>query len=123
MPRARTYIQDNRQTAATQTEAAVCLFIHFPYSAIILIACLITALAFNTPIVTSAASSSQTISNTSTSRLSPIFTREVQYWADTSCDGQALHPWTRTWSQLSCRSNPAGTHSRAPAPVPWDSSR
>jgi soluble lytic murein transglycosylase-like protein len=32
--------------------------------------------------VTSAASSSQTVSNTTTSRLSPIFTREVQYWAD-----------------------------------------
>jgi soluble lytic murein transglycosylase-like protein len=53
-----------------------------PLFAIILITCLITALALNTPIVTSAAASSQTISNASTSQLSPIFTREVQYWAD-----------------------------------------
>ena len=82
MPRARTYNQDIRQTAAT-ADGSGCLSLYsLPLFAIILITCLITALAFNTPIVTSAASSSQTVSNTSTSRLSPIFTREVQYWAD-----------------------------------------
>lgn len=82
MPRARSYNQDNRQTAAT-TEGSGCLSLYsLPLLAILFIACLLTALAFNTPIVTSAAPSSQTITNTSTSRLSPIFTREVQYWAD-----------------------------------------
>jgi len=82
MPRARTSIQDNRQTAATQDGSGCLSLYSLPLFAIILITCLITALAFNTPIVTSAASSSQTISNASTSQLSPIFTREVQYWAD-----------------------------------------
>ena len=82
MPRARTSIQDNRQTGATQDGSGCLSLYSLPLFAIILITCLITALAFNTPIVTSAASSSQIVSNTSTSRLSPIFTREVQYWAD-----------------------------------------
>lgn len=82
MPRARSYNQNDRQTAAT-TEGSGCLSLYsLPLLSILFIACLLTALAFNTPIVTSAASSSQTISNPSTSRLSPIFTREVQYWAE-----------------------------------------
>lgn len=82
MPRARTYNQDIRQAAAT-AEGGGCLSLYsLPLLSIIFIACLLTALAFNTPIVTSAASSSQTISNTPTSRLSPLFTREVQYWSD-----------------------------------------
>jgi soluble lytic murein transglycosylase-like protein len=52
-----------------------------PLFAIALITCLITALAFNTPIPTSAASSTLTDLTTSAS-LSPIFTREVQYWRE-----------------------------------------
>jgi soluble lytic murein transglycosylase-like protein len=51
-----------------------------PLFAVLLIACLITALSFNTPIPISAAASTQI--DDSTTLLSPIFTREVQYWAN-----------------------------------------
>jgi len=80
MPRARTSNQDSRQTAATATEnGSGCLSLYsLPFLAVFLITCLITALSFNTPIPTSAASQA---ASTSTS-LSPIFTREVQHWAD-----------------------------------------
>jgi soluble lytic murein transglycosylase-like protein len=53
-----------------------------PLFSILLIACLITALALNTPIPTYAAVASQTDRISSTGSISPIFTREVQYWAD-----------------------------------------
>lgn len=81
MPRARTYNQDIRQTAAT-AEGSGCLSLYFlPLLSIIFIACLLTALTFNTPIVTSAAPASITNLGTS-SGISPIFTKEVQYWED-----------------------------------------
>ena len=81
MPRARTSTQDTRQTAATSNGSGCLSLYSLPLFSIIPIACLITALAFNTPIPTYAAVSTHVTSNTSTS-LSPIFTREVQYWAD-----------------------------------------
>jgi len=81
MPRARTSTQERRQTAATLNGSGCLSLYSLPLFAIILIACLITALAFNTPIPTYAAVSSKTDANLSTN-LSPIFTREVQYWAD-----------------------------------------
>lgn len=81
MPRARTSIQEIRQTAAT-SDGSGCLSLYsLPLFSIVLIACLITALALNTPIPTYAAVSSQTDENSSTD-ISPIFTREVQYWAN-----------------------------------------
>lgn len=83
MPRARTFTQESRQTAATSNGSGCLSLYSLPLFSIILIACLITALALNTPIVTSAASpqTNQTASITSTG-LSPIFTREIQYWTD-----------------------------------------
>lgn len=81
MSRARTSTQESRQTAATPNGSGCLSLYSLPLFAIILIACLITALSFNTPIPTSAAPSTQTGLTISTS-LSPIFTREVQYWAD-----------------------------------------
>jgi len=81
MPRARTFIQETRQTAATSNGSGCLSLYSLPLFSILLIACLITALALNTPIPTYAAVSSQTdVSSSST--LSPIFTREVQYWAN-----------------------------------------
>ena len=81
MPRARTSIQDIRHTAATSNGSGCMSLYSLPIFSIILIACFITALAFNTPIPTYAAVSLRTDPNISTS-LSPIFTREVQYWAN-----------------------------------------
>lgn len=49
-----------------------------PLLAVILIACLLTALSFSTPLPTSAAA--QPVGENLA--LSPIFTREVQYWAN-----------------------------------------
>jgi len=81
MPRARTYTHNTRQTAATPNGSGCLPLYSLPFFAIILIACLVTALAFNAPIPTLAAPPLQT--NTSSSaKISPIFTREVQYWAD-----------------------------------------
>jgi soluble lytic murein transglycosylase-like protein len=74
MPRARTSKPKNRQTAAPSNGSGCLSLYSLPLLAVFVISCLITALSFNTPIVTYA---SQTDSTT----LSPIFTREVQYWA------------------------------------------
>lgn len=77
MPRARTSIEETRQTAAT-SEGSGCLSLYsLPILSIFFIACLITAIALNTPVIPSAAA--QTDSGTT---LSPIFTRQVQYWAN-----------------------------------------
>lgn len=76
MPRARSYNQETRQTAATSNGSGCFSLFSLPMFAVLLIACLITALSLNTPIATSAAS------QTDMTRLSPIFTGEVQYWAD-----------------------------------------
>jgi len=81
MPRARTSTQDTRQTAATSNGSGCLSLYSLSLLSIILIACLITMLALNTPITTYAAVSSQSNSSGFTN-ISPIFTREVQYWAD-----------------------------------------
>ena len=81
MPRARTSTHDTRQAAATLNGSGCLPLYSLPFFAIIFIACLVTALAFNAPIPTLAAAPLQT--NTSPSaNISPIFTREIQYWAD-----------------------------------------
>jgi soluble lytic murein transglycosylase-like protein len=76
MPRARTSTHETRQTAATSNGSGCLSLYSLPLFSVLLIACLITALSFNTPISTSAAS------QTDSSSISPIFTREVQYWAN-----------------------------------------
>ena len=88
MPRARSQQYDDRQTAAADNDAGGCLsFYALPPLAVILIACLLAALASNMPIQTSASPIVQPVSiastfSTSSSGLSPIFTREVQYWGN-----------------------------------------
>lgn len=80
MPRARSQQYDNRQTAAADHDAGGCLpFYALPPLAVILIACLLAALASRIPIQTSASPIVQPVSTTS-SGLSPIFTREIQFW-------------------------------------------
>jgi len=77
MPRARSKKQDDWQTAALYEDGSGCLSLYsLSILSVILITGLITLLALNTPIATAAASNSDTTS------LSPIFTREVQYWAN-----------------------------------------
>jgi soluble lytic murein transglycosylase-like protein len=87
MPRARSQQQDHRQTAAAPDDASGCLsFYILPPFAVMLIACLLTALALNLPTQTSALPLAQPIQPaaptlaSSSSGLSPIFTREVQHW-------------------------------------------
>jgi len=80
MPRARSTRQNDWQTAAAHENASGCLsFYALPPLAVILIACLLTALALNTPVQTSALPINQP---TSQSGLSPIFTREIQHWKE-----------------------------------------
>ncbi len=82
MPRARSQKFDDWQTAAADNDAGGCLsFYALPPLAVILIACLLAALASNIPIQTSASPIVQPVSPSS-SGLSPIFTREVQYWGN-----------------------------------------
>lgn len=82
MPRARSQKFDDWQTAAADNDAGGCLsFYALPPLAVILIACLLAALASNMPIQTSASPIVQPVSPSS-SGLSPIFTREVQYWGN-----------------------------------------
>jgi soluble lytic murein transglycosylase-like protein len=50
----------------------------FPLLAVTLIACLLTALSFHAPLPTLAASQPAS----TWTRLSPLFTREIQYWAE-----------------------------------------
>jgi len=77
MPRARSKNHDNWQTAAPQQNGSGCLSLYnLSLLAVFLIVCFITVVALNTPIKTSAASQSDS------THISPIFTREVQYWAD-----------------------------------------
>lgn len=86
MPRARSQQIDDWQTAAADDNAGGCLsFYALPPLAVILISCLLAALASNIPIQTSASPNVQSVSIASTapppsSGLYPIFTREVQYW-------------------------------------------
>lgn len=90
MPRARSQVQDYRQTAAAPEDASGCLSSYvLPPAAVLLIACLLTALALNVPVQTSAlpltqpllAPTQATISTpVLSSDLSPIFTQEIQHW-------------------------------------------
>ena len=81
MSRARTSTHNIRQTAASENGSGCLSLYTLPLFAVVLIACLITALSFFTPLPTYAAVSTQSTSISSTG-LSPIFTREVQYWAN-----------------------------------------
>ena len=79
MPRARSKKQADWQTAAPQENGSGCLSLYsLSILSVFLITCLITALALNTPIKISAASP---IEQTDSTRISPIFTREVQHWS------------------------------------------
>jgi len=76
MPRARSNNQDDWQTAAPYENGSGCLSLYsLSILSVFLITCLITALALNTPIKISAAS------QTDSTNISPIFTKEVQYWS------------------------------------------
>ena len=80
MPRARTQKQDEWQTAAAYENGSGCFSGYLlPPFAVLLIACLLTAFALNTPIQTAALPMDTA---TSASGLSPIFTKEVQYWGN-----------------------------------------
>lgn len=83
MPRARTSIEDYRQTAAASDGSGCLSLFSLPIFAVVLIACMITTLSLNMPIQTSALSSAPAAVDQPTStRISPIFTREIQYWAN-----------------------------------------
>ena len=97
MPRARYIGQDQRQTAAASENGSGCLSIYWlPPLAAMFIAFLLAAFALNVPNQTSALINSAPIptSNSSTAAfainhssaatsngISPIFTREIQYWS------------------------------------------
>ncbi len=82
MPRARSQQFDDWQTAAADDHAGGCLsFYALPPLAVLLIACLLAALASNMPIQTAASPNVEPVAGSS-SGLSPIFTREVQYWGN-----------------------------------------
>lgn len=82
MPRARTSTPDARQTAAPPDGSGCLSLYSLPLFATLLIACLLTALSFNTPVQTSALSAAPINSPAVSNGISPIFTREIQYWAD-----------------------------------------
>lgn len=80
MPRARLQKQTEWQTAAADENASGCLsFYALPPLAVIFIAALLAALSLNTPTQTSAL---PIIQPTSSTGISPIFTREIQHWRD-----------------------------------------
>lgn len=76
MSRARTSNQKDRQTAAPNNGSGCLSLYALPLLAVFMITCLITALSLSTPVTTSASPQSKP------SSISPIFTREVQHWAD-----------------------------------------
>ena len=78
MPRARSYNQDDWQTAAESQNASGCLSLYvLPLFSVLLISFLLGLLALNVPI---SAAASASISENNSSTLSPIFTKEIQYW-------------------------------------------
>lgn len=80
MPRARTQYQDEWQTAAVPNGSGCLSGYLLPPFAVFLIACLLTMIALKTPTQTSALPMQNPV--TASTGLSPIFTREVQYWAN-----------------------------------------
>ncbi len=84
MPRARTSYQDDWQTAADQQQGSGCLSLYsLPILAVALITGLLTALSFNAPIPTAALALPREMDKPIlSSGISPIFTREVQHWAN-----------------------------------------
>jgi soluble lytic murein transglycosylase-like protein len=79
MPRARSKKQADWQTAAPQENGSGCLSLYsLSLLAVFIIICFITVVALNAPIQTAAASP---ITQTRATNISPIFTREVQYWS------------------------------------------
>lgn len=94
MPRARYVDQDQRQTAAAYENGSGCLSVFWlPPLAALVIVFLLAVFALNIPVQTSALASqapSQSVAPSTTaglfpsvgnaSGISPIFTREVQYW-------------------------------------------
>src|SRR5215468_8757276 len=87
MPRARSIYHDDRQTAASTKNGSGCLSLYsLSLLGVLVIICLITALGLYAPIPAVAASqsvstSARLLNSSSASNLSPIFSREVQYWA------------------------------------------
>jgi soluble lytic murein transglycosylase-like protein len=79
MPRARPSPQELRQTAASPNGGGCLSLTAFPLLAVVVITCLLTALSLNAPFPTSAASQPQ--ASTGAINISPIFTKEVQFWA------------------------------------------
>lgn len=87
MPRARSTHFDDWQTAAPTEHGSGCLsLLSMPILGVFLITCLLAAFAtFYTPARTapwSAPVQPAAIAGPDTTHLSPIFTREVQHWAD-----------------------------------------
>ncbi len=77
MPRARTNTQDDWQTAAPQENGSGCLSLYsLSILSVFLITGLIAIFGLHAPVQTLAAPAS------SSTTISPIFTREVQHWAD-----------------------------------------
>jgi len=79
MSRARTSSQELRQTAATSNGSGCLSLNSLPILGIFTIACLITALSLSMPVATSASPAS---AQTHSTNLSPIFTPEIQFWAN-----------------------------------------
>ncbi|HSG42642.1 MAG TPA: transglycosylase SLT domain-containing protein [Anaerolineales bacterium] len=80
MPRARTSNPDYRQTVATDDGSGCLSLFSLPIFAVFVITFFITALSLSAPVATFA--SQQPQQTPSTGSLSPIFTREIQHWAD-----------------------------------------
>jgi soluble lytic murein transglycosylase-like protein len=94
MSRARSIYQDPRQTAAASENGSGCFSVYWmPPLAAIFITCLLVTFALNAPMQTSAlvvATSMPLVDNSvaaaqsaalSAGGISPIFTREIQYWS------------------------------------------
>jgi soluble lytic murein transglycosylase-like protein len=88
MPRARSYNQDDWQTAADQESASGCLsFYILPPLAGVIMVCLLTIFALRVPRDAYAALPGNTFTPfPAGSSISPIFTREVQHWSNDIVD-------------------------------------
>ena len=92
MPRARSINPKDWQTAESTENGSGCLSVYsLSILGVFLIIGLITALGLYAPVPTVSASQT-TLTNLSSSSLSPIFTREVQHW------GNNITRWANTAS-------------------------